>query len=241
MNTKYRILGSAGALAFIPALALAQLQLPADHVDFGIGFEAGALELHWHVEEPEPGIEYTPDEAYAFIPLSSTLLRPSGAQWDFTGAPDGGTLYLAPASAAAEVIFLGIGSHEISPATFVDNQVTLQLKAFTGPQGASFARWQTDPFGAPTAALGTASGPASFNLTTGGHGHYNWGFTAPGFYELTFTVSGTLTGETQPITDTGTFRFGVGTTPIPEPSAFAGLTGLGALFLTALRRRSQRH
>jgi surface-anchored protein/MYXO-CTERM domain-containing protein len=89
--------------------------------------------------------------------------------------------------------------------------------------------------GQPAAYLGSASGPASFDLITGGHDHYNWGFTAPGIYELTFTVSGILTGDTPPISDTAQFRFDVGA--IPEPSATAALFGLVSLAAIALRRR----
>lgn len=225
------------ALAFIaaPAFVLAQTQLPDDHVDFGIGFDAGALELHWHDEEG--GNEYAPGGAYVRIPLSSSAIRPAGAQWDFTGTVSGGTIYLAPATQTAGVIFLGLGSEEIATGTFSGNSVTLQLDSVSGP--GEFALWQTDGFGSPIVALASFTNTQSFSLITGGHDHYNWGFTAPGIYELTFTVSGTLTGAPSPITDTGTFTFVVGTAAIPEPSSFAALAGLGVLGLAATRRRRQ--
>ena len=236
MNNIHRIIGGATALAFIPALAFAQVQLPADHVDLGIGYEAGALELHWHVEEPAPGVEYAPDEAYAFIPLSSTITRPGGVAWDFTGALDGETLFVAPGTdQTPTVLFLGVGSEEITDGTFQSDSLVFSLDGVTGP--GVFSLWQTDGFGTPTAALSSVSGgPTSFSLTTGGHAHYDWGFTAPGVYELTFTVSGTLVGETLPIADTATYTFAVGTA-IPEPSSFAALAGLATLALAATRRR----
>lgn len=234
MNKIQRILGGASALAFVPALAFAQVQLPADHADLGIGYEAGALELHWHLEDL--GLEYAPDEAYAFIPLSSTFTRPADAAWDFTGALAGADLFVAPGTdQTPTVLFLGLGSEEITDGTFQGNSLSFSLSGVSGP--GVFSLWQTDGFGTPTAALSSVSGgPTSFNVTTGGHDHYDWGFTAPGVYELTFTVSGTLVGETLPITDTATYTFAVGTA-IPEPSSFAALAGLATLALAATRRR----
>lgn len=220
------------ALAAVPAFA--QVELPADHADLGIGFEGGELELHWHLEDL--ALEYAPGEAYVFIPLSSAITRPAGAAWDFTGTTAGATIYLAPATdQTPNVIFLGLGSEEIDAGTFVANTVTFALNSVSGP--GNFALWQTDGFGQPSAFLGSVSGPASFDLITGGHDHFDWGFTAPGIYELTFTASGVLDdGFATFVSDTATFTFAVGT-PIPEPSAFAVLAGLAALGLTATRRR----
>lgn len=233
IRTASALLTGALVATLAPAIATAQIQLPDDHVDFGVGYDDGALELHWHDEEG--GNEYAPGEAFAHIPLFSSMARPAGSQWDFTGATAGDTIYLAPASSTAGVIFLGLGSEEIPDGTFAGNTITLTLDSVSGP--GEFALWQTDGFGSPLVALSSASGIDSFDFTTGGHDHYNWGFTAPGVYELTFTVGGILTGESAPITDTATFTFAVGTTAIPEPSSFAALAGLGTLGLAAARRR----
>lgn len=233
MHTTRILLACAPALGLAPALALAQIQLPAGHVDFGVGFADGAPELHWHDEGN--AAEYAPHEAYAFVPLSSSATRPAGSQWDFTGAAAGGTLYLAPATQTAGVIFLGLGTEEIDPGTFVGDSITLRLDSVSGP--GAFSLWQTDGFGSPLVALSTTSDIDSFSLTTGGHDHYNWGFATPGIYELIFTVSGTLAADSSPVSDTATFTFAVGATPVPEPSAFAALGGLAALGFAATRRR----
>jgi surface-anchored protein len=228
------VLAGASALALAVTPALAQVILPAEHVDLGIGFHNNDLELHWHIEDL--GLEYEPHEAYAFIPLSSTFTRPAGTAWDFTGGTEGATIYVAPATdQTPDVLFLGLGSEEITPGTLAGNQVTLTLSGFNGP--GQFSLWQTDPFQQPGALLSTFDNTTSFNLLTGGHDHYDWGFTAPGIYELTFTVEGVLDdGFATPVSDTATFTFAVGA-PIPEPSAFAALAGLSALGLAATRRR----
>lgn len=234
MTTSARIHATLTAIAFAPALAFAQAQLPADHVDLGVGSDGTSLELHWHVEDLE--LEYAPHEAYAFIPLSSSAVRPAGSQWDFTGVNAGATLYLAPAvDQTPTVLFLGLGTEEIEDGTLVGNTLTFTLDGVSGP--GSFSLWQTDGFGSPLVALSSFDGTDSFNVTTGGHDHYNWGFTAPGVYELTFTVSGLLDdGFATPVSDTATFTFAVGT-PIPEPSAAAALAGVAILGLAATRRR----
>lgn len=233
--TRLNTLLSATSFAILPACAFAQVQLPADHVDLGIGYAAGALELHWHHEAS--ATEYAPHEAYAFIPLASVISRPAGAQWDFTGAAATDPVYLAPAiDETPAVLFLGLGSEEIIDGTFQLNTVTFSLQSASGP--GVFSLWQNDFFGAPVVALSSLSGGASaFDVTTGGHAHYNWGFSAPGIYELTFHVSGVLAGETLPITDTATYTFAVGA-PIPEPSTAAALAGAALLgFATCTRRR----
>lgn len=236
MHTTTRSLALASALSLGCLCAHAQVQLPADHVDFGIGYDAGALALHWHDESS--ATEYAPHEAFAFIPLSSSANRPAGAQWNFTGTSAGSPVYLAPAIQAPGVIFLGIGSEEIPTGTFTADTLSLELVSLSGP--GQFSLWQTDAFSSPVVALSTASAVTSFTLTTGGHSHYNWGFTAPGIYELEFRVTGTLTGEVAPISDTATFAFGVGAV-IPEPGTVALALGAGVLgFALVARRRQQR-
>ena len=223
---------AAATFVVAPSLAFSQVQLGPVHVDLGIGYTPGALELHWHDEENDT--EYTPSAAYAFIPLSSTFTRPAGNEWAFTGANSGATLYVAPQSGVSGVIFLGLGSEEIADGTFSGNTLTFRLDSVVGP--GAFALWQIDAFDSPVAFLSSTGGPASFDLITGGHTHLNWGFTAPGRYDVTFTVTGTEVGELSPISDTATYTFAVGSA-IPEPSSTAALAGLGALGLVALRRR----
>ncbi len=215
-----------------PAAAQALTQLPADHVDFGIGFHDDELELHWHDEDSDT--EYAPNEAFVFIPLSSTFTNPGG--YGFTGTTAGGTVYLAPAVETPGVIFLGIGTEEIPAGTFVGDVVTLILVNKVGP--GEFSLWK-ESFGGPVVSLSTVSGSQLFNfdVATGQHAHFNWGFSAPGLYTLEFMVNGTLAdGLNTNIGDTATFTFAVGT-PIPEPSSFAALAGLAALGLSASRRR----
>ncbi|MCU0791867.1 MAG: choice-of-anchor M domain-containing protein [Opitutaceae bacterium] len=235
MITPHRLPLLAAASLALATQAFAQIELPADHADLGIGFHDNELELHWHLEDLE--LEYKPHEAYVFIPLSSSILRPAGAAWDFTGAIAGGTIYLAPElDQTPNVIFLGLGSEEIANGTFAANTLTFALTGIVGD--GEFSLWQTNGLGQPTAFLSSATGSTSFDLITGRHEHFNWGFTAPGIYALTFSVSGILDdGQATPVSDTATFTFAVGTTPIPEPSAFAALAGLAVLGFVGSRRR----
>jgi surface-anchored protein len=79
-------------------------------------------------------------------------------------------------------------------------------------------------------------------MFVGGHDHYNFGFTAAGIYDLTFTATGTLaTGGV--VTASDVFRFVVGdqsTAPVvPEPSALA-LAGLAVVTGGLVARRRGR-
>ena len=233
MNTTTHHVLACALLAFGAAHASAQTALTDGHVDLGVAFEEGALHLHWHDEENE--IEYAPDEAYAFVPASSTVMRPAGASWDFTGTVAGGTLWLAPATQQSGVIFLGIGAEEIGPTDVDGGTLTLSLTGFSGP--GQFALWQTDSFGQPIVGFSTVDGvdaSDSITLSAGSHAHYNWGFTATGSYTLTFEASALVGGV--PVGDTAQMQFGVATA-VPEPATWATLAGALALGAAVWRRR----
>jgi surface-anchored protein len=133
--------------------------------------------------------------------------------------------------------FRGLG---IQPGELEDDQVNLELLNMSGPDGGDFKFYNTDFFGAPTVFMDTEDGIDSSDSRTLGpnvHEHYNWAFTEPGLYKLTFQASGTpkATGET--ITSAPSdFYFGVGTQTIPEPASLT-LLGLGAATLIGRRRR----
>lgn len=217
--TTYRfVVGDAVNAAYTPPSG--QFQLPAEHADIDIVYD-GAWELGWHNDDGE--IEAA--NAYALLPDLSKLARPAGSQWDFLGTNAGGDVYIIPQAEVPGIVFLGIATEESDDSLLVPwspggrpagKWFELKLTSFTGPAGGQFSLWQTDTFGTPSVSIATSDGVTDadavyINGLT--HAHYNFGFTAPGIYDLTFEAT---------------------TNVVPEPAALSAL-GLGAIAL--LRRR----
>jgi surface-anchored protein len=213
----------------------------AGHGDIGLAYDAGALELHGHLHAGAlvDGVALGADEEYA--PSGFTVLvpdpsiaRPAGATWDFTGTVSGSPLWFLPQSQDASKPFLGIGSEELDPADWTGS-LSITLNSVSGP--GQFSVWQNGTFGDPSVRMSTAdgiSGADQLLLSAGGHAHYNFGFTAPGLYEVTFTASGVHAVDGT-VSDTGTFVFAV--QAVPEPSEYALVAGFAGVAFAAWRRR----
>lgn len=215
---------AAAALALTSALH-AQTVLRSGHMDLGVAYEAGALELHIHVEDPPPdGIEYGPGEAVVELGLAAQTTVPANPQFAFLGAP-GDPLYLLPAALNPALPFLGLAAEEVGTGLFQGNVLTLTLAGAVGP--GEFALFTVDAFGSPSVRMNTRDGVTAadhITLLAGSHSHANWAFSAPGDYDLTFVASGTLEGGTSVSSEPATFRFTV--VPEPSPAALAALGGL---------------
>jgi surface-anchored protein len=214
----------------------------ADHGDFGIAYDGGALDLHYHLgpdaivdgipvgNDPD-GAEFAPDAILTLVPEPAAS-RPAGAAWDFLGSPASAPIWFLPQSEDPQKPFFGIGSEELDPADW--SSLSLRLTAMSAPASGNFSLYQTNGFGSPIVQITTANGidgSDSFNLSIGGHAHHNWAFTAPGRYDLSFTASGIHLTD-GPVSGSGTFSFIV----IPEPAA-ASLSLATASLLLFRRRR----
>ncbi|MBK9137905.1 MAG: choice-of-anchor M domain-containing protein [Verrucomicrobia bacterium] len=224
---------AAGALV-VPVTLTAQTILSHGHMDLGVAYEAGALELHIHAHEPEPdGTEYAPGEAVIWIGTAARTTVPANPAFSFLGVP-GATTYLLPATFHPELPFLGLGAEEIEGGVFVGDNLRLALTGFSGP--GEFALYTSDAFGNPTLHVNTRDGLSEadhVNLRAGSHGHANWAFSAPGDYFLTFVASGTLVGGGAIASDPATFAF----TVVPEPGTWVlWVLGVAALFGYARRK-----
>jgi surface-anchored protein len=207
------------------------------HADVGLAYDGG-WDLHIHVEGAWIGgvfyadEEFEPHEITTLAPPASVVPRPAGSQWDPIGNSAGEDTWILPQVELPGVPFLGIGTEEIAPGDFVNDQVTLALVNMTAPTGADFSLWQTDQFGDPSFYWSTADGISAADtvtLSTGTHGHYNWGFTTSGTYEVTLEAAGTHAIDGY-VTGQATYFFQV----VPEPGALALLAVLGVF---AARRR----
>jgi surface-anchored protein len=158
------------------------------------------------------------------------MARPSGADWDPTGVGEGEDLWVLPQVEQVGVPFLGVGAEEIGPGDFVGDEVTVTLEAVATPSDAGhFSLYQTDAFGEPDFFMSSFDGGISpmdaFSIGAGGHLHFNYAFTEPGVWEVTFRVSGThsMDGFVEGL---GTYHFSV----VPEPVS-AVLLFIGCAFV----------
>lgn len=196
------------------------------------------LDLHLHAlsgtgsdmfdSSGAPISEAAPGGALLPVVSAAQMMRPSGTTWDFTGAASGSNLWVLPKSKAAGILFLGIGAEEIEAADLA-GAITFAFQGLSGPAGGVFSMWDVGSFGNPQPLITSASGfglPNALTIAAGGHSHFNYGFTAPGLYEVTFQATANLAaslggGEVSGI---GTFKFGVFDTgsTYPEPDPLVG-------------------
>lgn len=241
-------------LTFSGILALALTSHAANlytsgHGDIGVAYEDGALFLHGHLGANAivNGVPVGGDDGEEFLPGDFTIVVPAGQSFPDPGGTygptgaGGGDLWILPQTQVAEVPFLGMATEELDPADWVNGAITFSLVSVSAPGGGEFSMWQSGLFGDPVFVFstfdpGSTVAGNSLILSAGTHAHYNFGFTKPGIWEVTFTVSGTHVTDGF-VSDTGTFRFAV----VPEPtvSGLAISGGLGAL-AAARRRRSAR-
>ena len=196
-----------------------EVVLSTEHVDVGLAYEDSEWDLHIHDETNEA--EYEPGEALLHVSADAILVLPADAAFAFTGVAPGGNIYVLPQIENEDLLFLGVGAEEIEPGTFQGDQARLKLKAVNGP--GQFSMWQSSLSG-PQVAIATSDGidlADSFIVLAGGHAHYNWGFSAPGTYEVTFEATATLPNGTKTTSGDVTYFFTVNSDPTATNDAYS--------------------
>jgi surface-anchored protein len=185
------------------------------HVDLGFDFVGGA----WDVSSEFNGgggavVNYRPDQTLHYVHPGARVNRPAGGQWDFLGVAAGQPVYVLPQSQNPALLYLGAATEETPAGTFAaytetDPRVftggafpwlTVRLAAVRGP--GHFSVWQNAGLGQPPVVwVSTAENGIDptdkLILLEGGHAHYNWAFSAPGFYEIDLRASATLAATGQ--------------------------------------------
>jgi surface-anchored protein len=192
-----------------------------DHGDVeGVGFSLlnGKWDLYLH--DLLHGVEYDPSAAIVRVLDAARTQVPASASYSFLGAA-GAPVWLLPQSpdeaADLGVVALGYTAASIAAGTFTSD-IALQLTAlaFTPEPGVTgaghFSLFTNDGLGVPTVLLDSRDGFSAADTATiaaGGHRHFNWAFSEPGLYKLSYQVSATRTGTTAPATDTKVFTYRV--------------------------------
>jgi surface-anchored protein len=196
-----------------------------------------------------------------FLLNSNTVqTQPADPRFAFTGASPGNPMWIFPQQTINSIgtVFLSIngidGLHPQDFAAYASSDprvksagsqkwITISLESVTGSgpdKGGQFSLWQTGVFGNPVLWMSTFDNPNPNTLyeLAGTELHFNWGFSAPGEYDVTFQASGFLgPGQTDPtVSDDFTVHFVVPPQSVPEPTTLS-LLSLGGLILMAVHRR----
>lgn len=180
--------------------------LKAGHTDIGLAYEDGAWDLHIH--DGENDVEYEPGEVILGVgPAAQTVVPNNPAFTNFLGAA-GSIVWILPQVENPDLLFLGIGAEEVSNGQFVNDTMRLELVGVTGP--GEFAVYSVDGFGAPSVKMNTRDGVSAndfVNVPALGHTDYNWAFSAPGTYKVSFQATGNLDDGTNTFVDSGPVEY----------------------------------
>lgn len=170
------------------------------------------LDLHLHSGEVDPP-EFAADAALLPVVAAAKTTRPAGSDFDFIGVTAGAPMWLLPRSQNPSVLYLSVGTEELPSGDFA-GPLTWTLTSVSGSGGGAapgvFSVWNS--LGGITPLMSSAGGtPNSFSVSAGGHTHFNYGFTAPGLYDVAFSVSAPLAASLGGGTATGSavYSFGV--------------------------------
>jgi surface-anchored protein len=189
-------LGSASLLSFVLVTVVASgpdvVELTNEHTDLRLIYEPESTNvLSVVIRDSDRGIVYPPDQVILVVAEEARLALPSGTPFGNQGDP----LWVLPQSQDPALLYLGTSADGIPSGTFT-GPLEFALKELRGP--GRFYLWQAGEAGDLAIRMNTADGISDADVTTpiaGSHEHFNWGFTAPGIYRLTFQASGQPTGE----------------------------------------------
>ena len=252
LRMRFRAVAGAMALGAFALFGLASAQdfYTDDHGDVGVGYDAIAEEFepHWHLAAGAVvnGSSIPADAEYATGDLiartETTRSSPAGSS-SVLGLADGSSIWvLGRGGLTTYQPDIGWATEELNPAEWVgDITITFDPISSTLPSGtAEFGMYATN-FANTTldASVFSTFNPAgtvdtnSFTMAVGGHQHFQWAFTEPGQYDLSFTWTGTHVTDGF-ISTEATFSVQA----VPEPSTIAML-GIAASvgMLAVIRRR----
>ena len=203
---------------FLQAAGLDRVWLSKEHVDLRIQYYPGSTnELELVARDRDRGLVYSSTNVVLVVREQAQIPIPEGfSQFGDTGSP----LWILPASQDPTLLFLGISAEGLPGGVFAAPPL-IRLLDVRAPGW--FFLWQFDPSGGLNMLMDTRVGIAPESLVRpgiGGHGHYNWGFSSNGWYEVTFQVEGRLAGASTNLTASpNTVLFAVEPLPPVPPMA----------------------
>ena len=199
------------ALTLAP-LAWSQALLTNQHVDLNIHFSGGTAQSAWSMgaRDDDDDIEYAPNQCILRVGSAARTARNSSPSFDFIGVPAGKLYWRLPQLQNPVLLYLGFAGYGVGFSSIASYDATAEsggrvsgngpwvkvtlMQVRTKVRGGQFSVWQTGDTG-PVVFMATSDGITSNDalwIVAGGHIHYNWGFTTPGDYFVTFKTSAYL-------------------------------------------------
>ncbi|WHS50348.1 TIGR03773 family transporter-associated surface protein [Rothia sp. SD9660Na] len=192
--------------------AAARTILTVEHTDaLAMALADGQLDLFTYADLPgAPRTRLDPAQTVFNLQDRAETRVSVPAGFDFLG-PEGSTIWLAPQTQVAGVLWPGWNTEGIHPGELYGDKLTLELIKTKAPEGGAVDVFQSSPFGTERVFSSREKLPA-LQQPVGSHVHANWAFTATGTYELTFRASATRADGT-PVSTEQTYTFVVGQLP----------------------------
>jgi surface-anchored protein len=227
------VVSSTSTLTF--DVAADPFQLTGGHGDVNLELDGNQLEIGFHTEftggmttitggAPQQN-EFEAEDLHVVVPASTLIARPSGSEWDPTGASSGAAVFVLPqtenASETAGAVFLGWAAEELTAGDW-NGDIAWTLNSVSGP--GHFSVYQAGL--TPTFRMSSADGVSAadnFTVEAGHHEHFNLGFSAPGNYQLNLTAAG-MHNTLGAVSGSGTLTFLVQAPPVPATVNVATFT-----------------
>lgn len=183
-------------------LAFSQEVVATGHFDLSITYEPD--EGGWRTGIFDYGTnEFYPADAFIFgAGAAGKDVIPDGEPWDLVGTV-GQPVWVLPEIFNADQVYLGFGTQNMRRGIFTGGlsnrgRIDIRLVSVAGSgveAGGTLTMWQAGfpPRVHYATGDGIGADDALTNVPAGAHSHYNWAFSQPGDYAVTFEISGELT------------------------------------------------
>jgi surface-anchored protein len=161
----------------------------------GMEYQTDSGQWTLNLRDTLGGATYSPaTNLLLWVEANAYGVVPTNADWDFLGVA-GTNVWTIPKTKTVNLLHLGFDTTQIANDIFAGNQVKLTLQNVSGP--GDFALYDTDANGNPIVLMNTRDGISAADAVTlaaGTNQFFNWAFSAPGDYIVSFAASGTRTG-----------------------------------------------
>ncbi|WOO40105.1 choice-of-anchor M domain-containing protein [Rubellicoccus peritrichatus] len=191
-----------GILLLSPASA--QEVHSTGHFDLSINYETDGGGWRAYVLNFDTDERSETDSIIFEVGDAGKQVIPAGEPWNLIGN-EGDPVWVFPEVFSADQVYLGIGTRLLERGIFTGGlsnrgRINMRLVSVTGTgvdAGGTLTMWQAGFPPLVHYATGDGIGPedALNDIPAGAHSHYNWAFSQPGDYAVTFEVSGELTPE----------------------------------------------